>query len=99
VEKARDIVDLVLNPLDKAMVHCVDEKTPIQSFDRTQPLLPMGLGFLRQIEKPAPEDLDVHLILDMHYTPTCASWHNQVVRWSGTITQRAIRRGCPVSTT
>jgi putative transposase len=157
VEKVRDIVGLYLNPPDKAMVLCVDEKTQIQALDRTQPLLPMGLGyvegvthdyirhgtttlfaaldvatgevitqckprhrhqeflgFLRQIEKSVPEDLDVHLVVDnycthkhakvrawlaqrprfhVHYTPTYASWLNQVERWFGIITQRAIRRG------
>ena len=144
VEKVRDIVALYLNPPDKAMVLCVDEKTQIQALDRTQPLLPMGLGyvegvthdyirhgtttlfaaldvatgevitqckprhrhqeflgFLRQIEKSVPADLDVHLIVDnycthkhakvrawlaqrprfhVHYTPTYASWLNQVER-------------------
>ena len=157
VEKVRDIVGLYLNPPDKAMVLCVDEKTQIQALDRTQPLLPMGLGyvegvthddirhgtttlfaaldvatgevitqckprhrhqeflgFLRQIEKSVPVDLDMHLIVDnycthkhakvrawlaqrprfhVHYTPTYASWLNQVERWFGIITQRAIRRG------
>ena len=157
VEKVRDIVGLYLNPPDKAIVLCVDEKTQIQALDRTQPLLPMGLGyvegvthdyirhgtttlfaaldvatgevltqcrprhrhqeflgFLRQIEKSVPEELDVHLIVDnycthkhakvrawlaqrprfhVHYTPTYASWLNQVERWFGIITQRAIRRG------
>lgn len=44
VEKVRDIVGLYLNPPDKAMVLCVDEKSQIQALDRTQPLLPMGLG-------------------------------------------------------
>jgi hypothetical protein len=44
VEKVRAIVGLYLNPPDKAMVLCVDEKTQIQALDRTQPLLPMGLG-------------------------------------------------------
>ena len=157
VEKVRDIVGLYLNPPDKALVLCVDEKTQIQALERTQPLLPMGLdyvegvthdyvrhgtttlfaaldvatgevitqcrprhrhqeflGFLRQIETSVPEDLDVHLIVDnycthkhakvrawltqrprfhVHYTPTYASWLNQVERWFGIITERAIRRG------
>jgi putative transposase len=157
VEKVRDIVGLYLNPPDKAMVLCVDEKTQIQALDRTQPLLPMGLGyvegvthdyirygtttlfaaldvatgevitqckprhrhqeflgFLRQIEASAPKGLDIHLVVDnycthkhakvrawlaqrprfhVHYTPTYASWLNQVERWFGIITQRAIRRG------
>jgi len=37
VEKVRDIVGLYLNPPDKAMVLCVDEKSQIQALDRTQP--------------------------------------------------------------
>jgi len=44
VEKVRDIVGLYLNPPEKALVLCVDEKTQIQALDRTQPLLPMQLG-------------------------------------------------------
>jgi putative transposase len=47
VEKVRDIVALYLNPPDKAMVLCVDEKTQIQALYRTQPILPMGLGLWR----------------------------------------------------
>jgi putative transposase len=111
VEKVRDIVGLYLNPPDKAMVLCVDEKTQIQALDQTQPLLPMGLGyvegvthdyirhgtttlfaaldvatgevitqckprhrhqeflgFLRQIEKSVPGDLDIHLVVDNYCT-------------------------------
>ena len=44
VEKVRDIVGLYLDPPDKALVLCVDEKSQIQALDRTQPLLPMKLG-------------------------------------------------------
>ncbi len=43
-EKVRDIAGLYLNPPHRAMVLCVDEKTQIQALDRTQPLLPIGLG-------------------------------------------------------
>ena len=157
VEKVRDIVGLYLNPPDKAMVLCVDEKSQIQALDRTQPLLPMGLGyvegvthdyvrhgtttlfaaldiasghvltqckrrhrhqeflqFLRHIDANVPEGLDIHLVVDnysthkhakvrrwlasrpryhVHYTPTYASWLNQVEIWFNIITQRAIRRG------
>ena len=157
VEKVRDIVGLYLNPPDHAVVLCVDEKTQIQALQRTQPLLPMGLGyvtgvthdyirhgtttlfaaldvatgaivtqckrrhrhqeflaFLRHIEANMPAQFDVHLIVDnyathkhpkvkawlarrpryhIHYTPTYASWLNQVERWFGIITQKAIRRG------
>jgi putative transposase len=45
VEKVRDIVGLYLNPPDHALVLCVDEKSQIQALDRTQPVLPMGLGY------------------------------------------------------
>jgi putative transposase len=136
---------------------CVDEKSQIQALDRTQPVLPMGLGyvegvthdyvrhgtttlfaaldvatgmvfaeckarhrhqefltFLRDLDVCVPEELDLHLVVDnyathkhakvrtwlalhprfhVHYTPTYSSWLNQVERWFGLITQRAIRRG------
>ena len=45
IEKVRDIVGLYLNPPDHAMVLCVDEKSQIQALNRTQPTLPMGLGY------------------------------------------------------
>jgi transposase len=157
VDKVCDIVGLYLNPPENAMVLCVDEKSQVQALERTQPLLPMGLGyvegvthdyvrhgtttlfaaldvatgevisqckkrhrhqeylaFLRHIEKNVPKDLDIHLVVDnytthkhakvkawlsnrprfhVHYTPTYSSWLNQVERWFGIITQRAIRRG------
>jgi putative transposase len=157
IEKLRDIVGLYLNPPQNAMVLCVDEKSQCQALERTQPLLPMGLGyvegvthdyvrhgtttlfaaldiangqvltrskpqhrhqeflgFLRHIDKNVPEELEVDLVLDnyashkhpkvkawllnhprfrLHFTPTYSSWLNQVERWFGLITQRAIRRG------
>ena len=157
VEKVRDIVGLYLNPPDNAMVLCVDEKSQIQALDRTQPVLPMGLGyvegvthhyvrhgtttlfaaldiasgevlskckprhrhqeflqFLAHIDVNVPPELEIHLVVDnyathkhekvrrwlaarpryhIHYTPTSASWLNQVEIWFNIITQRAIRRG------
>jgi transposase len=44
VEKVRDVVGLYLNPPDKALVLCVDEKSQVQALDRTQPLLPLRPG-------------------------------------------------------
>src|SRR5208337_2891673 len=44
VEKLTDVVGLYLNPPDKAVVLCVDEKTQVQALDRTQPGLPMKKG-------------------------------------------------------
>jgi transposase len=162
VEKVRDIVGLYLNPPDKALVLCVDEKTQIQALERSQPVLPLGLGyvdgvthdylrhgtttlfsaldvatghviteckqrhrhqefltFLKRIDKNVTADLTVHLIVDnycthkhhkvknwlashprffVHYTPTYASWLNQVERWFGLISQRSIVRGSFTST-
>ena len=157
VEKVRDIVGLYLNPPENAVVLCVDEKSGIQALERTQPMLPMGLGyvegvthdyrrhgtttlfaaldtangkvltrcrphhrhqeylsFLREIDNHVPQNLEVHFIVDnyithkharvkrwlaarprfhVHFTPTYASWLNQVEIWFNRITQRAIRRG------
>src|SRR6202165_5053083 len=44
VEKLTDVVGLYLNPPDKALVLCVDEKSQIQALDRSQPGLPMKKG-------------------------------------------------------
>jgi transposase len=48
IEKVRDIVGLYMNPPDRAVVLCVDEKSQIQALDRTQPMLPMRPG---QVER------------------------------------------------
>jgi transposase len=44
IEKLTDVVGLYLNPPDKAVVLCVDEKSQIQALDRTQASLPMKKG-------------------------------------------------------
>jgi transposase len=44
VDKVRDVVALYLNPPERAVVLCVDEKTQIQALDRTAPILPMMPG-------------------------------------------------------
>ena len=44
VAKVRDVVGLYLNPPERAVVLCVDEKSQIQALDRTQPILPMQPG-------------------------------------------------------
>ena len=162
VEKVRDIVGLYLDPPDRAVVLCVDEKSQIQALDRTQPLLPLRPGqverrthdyerhgtlslfaaldvaagkvvgrcfprhrasefrkFLDTVEVGVPPDLDVHLVMDnvathktklirdwlakrprwhVHFTPTSASWINQVERFFGLLTDKAIRRGVHRST-
>jgi transposase len=44
VAKVRDVVGLYLNPPERAVVLCVDEKSQIQALDRTAPILPMLPG-------------------------------------------------------
>jgi len=157
VEKVRDIVGLYLNPPERALVLCVDEKSQVQALDRTRPVLPLRPGvparqthdyirngttslfaaldvatgkvigschrrhrhqeflrFLERIEEAVPEHLDIHLVMDnygthkmpkvkrwfarrphyhVHFTPTSASWLNQVERFFGLLTEKRIRRG------
>ena len=155
------MVGLYLNPPQKSLVLCIDEKSQIQALDRTQPGLPLKRGrcgtythdyvrhgtttlfaaleildgkvvgqcyprhrhqeflrFLRRLDDEFPEDLNLHLVLDnygthkhpkvqawlqrhprfvLHFIPTSSSWLNQVERWFGELTQKAIRRGAFVS--
>jgi transposase len=44
IEKVRDIVGLYLNPPERALVLCADEKAQIQALDRTQPIFPLRPG-------------------------------------------------------
>jgi len=44
VEKLTDVVGIYLDPPDKALVLCVDEKSQVQALDRTQPGLPLKKG-------------------------------------------------------
>jgi putative transposase len=157
IEKVVDVVGLYLSPPENAIVLCVDEKSQCQALERTQPALPMGLGyaegvtenyfrhgtttlfaaldvatgtvetsckkshnhkdfiqFLNQIKKNVHKGLETHIILDnycthkhhkvkewlvknpkfhFHFIPTYSSWLNQVERWFGLVTDKAIRRG------
>jgi transposase len=44
VDKVKDVVGLYLNPPERAVVLCVDEKSQIQALDRTAPIFPMMPG-------------------------------------------------------
>ena len=46
-EKFWDVIGLYLNPPDKALVLCCDEKSQCQALERTQPSLPLGIGHIR----------------------------------------------------
>ena len=162
IDKVRDIVGLYLDPPDRALVLCIDEKSQIQALDRTQPMLPMRPGqaerrshdykrhgtttlfaaldtatgavigscmkrhrarefraFLDEVESAVPADLDIHVVMDnasshktkliqdwfakrphwhSHFTPTSASWINQVERFFALLTERQIKRGAHRST-
>ena len=47
VDKFWDVIGLYLNPPEKAVVFCCDEKTQCQALERTQPCLPLGIGHIR----------------------------------------------------
>jgi transposase len=49
IEKLRDVVGLYLHPPANALVLCVDEKSQVQALERTQPMLPLGLGYVEGI--------------------------------------------------
>ena len=49
MEKVRDIVGLYMNTPDHAVVLCVKKKTQIQALEDTQPLLPLGLGYVEGV--------------------------------------------------
>ena len=49
IEKLHDVVGLYLSPPDNALVICVDEKSQCQALERTQPMLPMGFGYVEGV--------------------------------------------------
>jgi len=159
IDKVRDVVGLYLNPPERAIVLCVDEKSQVQALDRSQPLLPMTCGsperhthdyarhgttslfsalnvatgevigrclrrhrakeflrFMNDVDHAIPEEegVELHIVMDnasthkteqvkrwfarrpryhVHFTPTGASWLNQVERFFAEITNKRIRRG------
>ena len=49
IDKVHDVVGLYLDPPERALVFCVDEKSQIQALDRSQPVLPMMPGVPQRI--------------------------------------------------
>jgi len=115
-EKFWDVIGLYLDPPERSLVLCCDEKSQCQALERTQPGLPLGVGeirtkthdykrhgtitlfaalsyldgkliartekrhthvewlrFLKQIDREAPKELDLHLIVDNYCTHKEAS--------------------------
>ena len=48
-EKFWDVIGLYLDPPEKALVLCCDEKTQCQALERTQPGLPLGIGHIKRL--------------------------------------------------
>ncbi|WP_020129856.1 IS630 family transposase [Streptomyces sp. 303MFCol5.2] len=49
VDKVHDVVGLYMDPPERALVFCMDEKTQIQALDRSQPVLPMMPGVPQRV--------------------------------------------------
>lgn len=49
VERLRDVVGLYLSSPENALVRCVDEKSQCQALEHTQPMLPMGFGYVEGV--------------------------------------------------
>src|SRR5579863_10097 len=82
LEKLTDVVGLYLNPPDKAIVLCVDEKSRIQALNRTQP---HGTA-------EGKACLSKHPRFAIHHVPTSCSWLNLIERWFSELTNKGIRR-------
>ena len=67
IEKVRDVVGLYLNPPERAVVLCVDEKSGIQALNRSSPLLPMmpGVAERRSFDYARAGTTDLFAALDM----------------------------------
>ena len=57
IEKVRDVVGLYMDPPERAVVLCVDEKSQIQALDRTSPILPLMPGVPELAEEEAQRGL------------------------------------------
>ncbi len=96
IEKVRDIVGLYLNPPDRALVLCVDEK----SHDTIEQAVPSGLDVHLIVDNYGTHKtvlirrwLAKRPRFHVHFTPTSASWINLVERWFAALTEKQIRRG------
>lgn len=152
--KSADIIGLYLNPPERALVICVDEKPGIQALERKSGYVETSSGkivrglkstykrhgtinlfaalqvstgeiktkttknkkrtdflsFMEDVIRDVPQEQEVHVILDnycthkkngewlaahpnvkFHFTPTSASWLNQVEIWFGILSRKALR--------
>jgi hypothetical protein len=92
IDKVRDIVGLYLNPPDRALVLCVDEKSPIQALDRTAPLLPMRPA--RRSGAPTTTSATAPPASSPPSTPGPDRTSSATARWSSATSSTPSRR-CP----
>ena len=83
VEKVRDIVGLYLNPPDRAIVLCVDEKSQVQALNRTQPILPLAPG----VPARQSHDYERHGVTSLFAALDVASGSPSAVATDGTGTK------------
>src|SRR6266540_3756213 len=98
--KVRDVVGLYLQPPERAVVLCLDEKAQILAFlklvARAYPRRQLHLVLDNYGTHTLPTVrawLDRHPRIHLHFTPTSASWMNLVEVFFSIITRQAIRRG------
>ncbi len=95
--RVTEIVGFSLDPPERAVVLCLDEKSQIQALDRAvKKPRDIHLALDNYATHKTPEVrawLEKHPRFKLHFTPTSASWMNLVERFFAEITARRIRRG------
>jgi len=96
IEKVRDVVGLYLNPPDRALVLCVDEKAQIQALDRSQPLLPMrpGQAERRTADYQRHGTINLFAALDAKAGTVSASSIGVIERSSFAISLKPLTQAC-----
>ena len=79
VEKVHDIVGLYLNPPDRAIVLCADEKSQIQALNRTQPALPLAGRKPIRLEISDAERAELEQWVRRRKTPAAEKFRAQIV--------------------
>jgi transposase len=91
VDKVRDVVGLYLDPPERAVVLCVDEKEPAPGAGPHR-AVHVVLDNASTHKTPAVKRwLTAHPRFTLHFTPTSASWLNLVERWFGELTTKKLQ--------
>jgi transposase len=96
-EKFRDVIGLYLNPPEKALVLCCDEKSQCQALERTQPGWPLGVGHIRTPPHDAIRHGTLTLFAALNYLEgkliTCLAQRHRHTEWLAFL--KKIDRGTP----